>query len=128
MSPLTTNEWVLVAAVATVVHLVAMRWCMPTPKARRQTSLAPLAGCVFLVPAAAARGYSVSFTLYLYSCGLLMFVIMLAPVGKKVAADILEQERNPLTKVPLNAFSLYWIAISATGCIAAMVSLWPFFS
>ncbi|WAP55731.1 hypothetical protein [Streptomyces sp. S465] len=124
-SRLTTDGWVFVAAVTTVIYMVAMRWCMPTPKAQRRTFLAPLAGCVFLVPSAAVKGYSVSFTLYLYSCGLLMMVIMLAPVRKRVAADIAEQEQKPWTKVPLNTFSLYWLTASATGCIAAMVLLWP---
>ncbi|MFJ3821759.1 hypothetical protein [Streptomyces nodosus] len=120
----TTNEWVLVAAVSTVIYLVATRWCMPTPKAKRSMSLAPPAGCLFLVPSAAAKGYSVSLTLYLYSCVLLTLVVMLVPVRKKVAADILEQEQKPWVKVPLNTFTWYWIPLSLTGCLAAMVYLW----
>jgi hypothetical protein len=127
MSPhLTTEEWVLIAAVSTVINIVVMRWCIPTPKAKRQISLAPLASCVFLVPTAAAKSYSLSFTLYIYSSGLLMFVIMLMPIRKRVAADITEQEQKPWDKVPLNTFSLYWIAVSITVCAGGMAYLWPF--
>lgn len=80
---------------------------------------------MFLVPTAAVKGYSASFTLYIYSCGLLMFIVMLAPVRKKVAADILEQERNPWIKVAPNMASMWWFGLSATGCIAAMLYVWP---
>ncbi|MGV9344351.1 hypothetical protein ACWDSD_05985 [Streptomyces spiralis] len=34
----------------------------------------------------------------------MMFVIMLMPVAKRVAADIAEQEEKPWNKVPLNTF------------------------
>jgi hypothetical protein len=27
--------------------------------------------------------------------------------------------------VPLNTFSLYWFAFSSTGCIVAMLYIWP---
>ncbi|MDR2987998.1 MAG: hypothetical protein LBV34_24490 [Nocardiopsaceae bacterium] len=127
MSPhLTTDVWVLIATASTVINIVAMRWCMPTPKAKRQISFAPLAGCIFLVPVAATKGYSLSHSLYMYSFGLLMFVIMLAPVRKKVAADILEQEKNPWIKVSPNIAALWWIGLSFTACTAAMIYLWPF--
>lgn len=124
-SHVSTDDWILIAAVSTIIYMVAMRWCMPTPKAKRSMLFAPVAGWIFLLPNAAIKGYSVSHTLYFYSCALLMFVIMLAPVAKRVAADILEQEQKPWEKVPLNTFSLYWIAVSATGCIVGMVYLWP---
>ncbi|MFK4149622.1 hypothetical protein [Streptomyces sp. NPDC004065] len=122
---LTTGDWWLIAAGATVVYLAAMHWCMPTPKARRRMFAAPAAGWVFLLPNAAMNGYSVSHTLYFYSGALLMFVIMLVPVAKKVAADIAEQEAKPWEKVPLNTFALYWMAGSSTACVAAVVYLWP---
>jgi uncharacterized membrane protein len=120
-----TLEWVLVAASVTAVYLVATRWCMPTPKAKRQISFAPLGGSVFLVPTAVVKGYSASFTLYLYCCVLLTIVVMLVPVRKKVAADVLEQERNPSTKVQLNTMSLWWIGLSLMGSIVAMLYIWP---
>jgi hypothetical protein len=122
----TAEDWFLIAAVTTVIHIVAMRWCMPTPKAKRQISFAPLAGCVFLVPTAAVKDYSLSFTLYVYISGLLMFVIMLVPVRKRVAADISEQEQNPWTKVQPDTFAMWWIALSAMGCIAGSIYLWSF--
>ncbi|WP_234436146.1 hypothetical protein [Streptomyces sp. NRRL S-813] len=123
---LTTDEWGLIAGAVTVVYMAAMYWCMPTPKAKRRMFIAPLAGWVFLLPNATIKGYSVSHTLYFYSCGLMMFVIMLMPVAKRVAADIAEQEEKPWDKVPLNTFSLYWMAGSATGCVVGVVYLWPF--
>lgn len=122
---LITGDWVLIAGVTTIIYTVAMRWCMPTPKAKRQISFVPLGGSVLLVSNAAVEGYSASFTLYLYSCLLLAFVVMLVPVGKRVAADTLEQEQKPWDKVPLNTFSLYWFAFSSTGCIVAMLYIWP---
>lgn len=122
---LTTGDWVVIAGVSTVIFMVAMRWCMPTPKAKRQISFVPLGGSVFLLSSAVVEGYSASFTLYLYSCLLLSFVVMLVPVGKRVAADTLEQEQKPWDKVPLNTVSLYWFAFSSTGCIIAMLCIWP---
>ncbi|MGW0084289.1 hypothetical protein [Streptomyces sp. NPDC003393] len=122
---LTTDDWWLIAAGATVVYMVTMYWCMPTPKAKRRMVIAPLVGWMFLFPNAAIKGYSVSHTLYFYSCALVMFVVMLAPVAKKVASDIAEQEAKPWEKVPLNTFSLYWMAGSATACIVGVVYLWP---
>ncbi|MFF8590515.1 hypothetical protein ACF061_03570 [Streptomyces sp. NPDC015220] len=122
----TTDDWVLIAAGVTVVYLVATRWCMPTPEAKRRISFAPPAGCVFLVPTAVVKGYSVSFTLFLYSCVLLTIVIILVPVRKRVAADILEQERNPWVKVHVNTATLWWIGLSFVGCTAAMLYLRQF--
>lgn len=122
---LATGDWWLIAVGVTVVYLAAMYWCMPTPKAKRRMLVAPLAGWVFLLPNAAVKGYSVSHTLYFYSCALVMFVVMLVPVAKRVASDIAEQEEKPWAKVPLNTFSLYWMAGSATACTAGVVYLWP---
>ncbi|TWV46120.1 hypothetical protein FRZ03_15580 [Streptomyces misionensis] len=99
---------------------------MPTSKSKRRTLAAPLVGWVFLLPNATVKGYSVSHTLYFYSCALVMFIIMLAPVRKRVAADIAEQEEKPWDKVPLNTFSLYWLAGTFTVCTAGMACLWPF--
>lgn len=115
----------LVAGAATIVHVVAMRWCMPTPRAKLRVSVAPFAGLVFLVPTAVVRGYSLSHTLYLYSCVLLTFVVMLVPVRNRVMADIVEQQQKPWEKVPFNTVSLYWVTFSATGCIIATILLWP---
>jgi hypothetical protein len=121
----TTENWVIIAVATTGIFLAAMRWCMPTPKAKLRISFAPLAGGIFLWPIAVLKGYSAPFTLYLYSCVLLAFVIMLVPVRKKLAADILEQEQKPWDKVPLNLSVLYWVAFSFTGCLIAMFCLWP---
>jgi hypothetical protein len=125
---LTTGDWSLIAAGVTVVYMASMYRVMPTPKAKRRMMVAPLAGWIFLLPNAAIKGYSVPHTLYFYSCALLMFVIMLVPVAKRVASDIAEQEAKPWDKVPLNTFSLYWMAGSATGCVVGVVYLWPFLS
>ncbi|MFD4613561.1 hypothetical protein ACFWOT_36985 [Streptomyces sp. NPDC058440] len=122
----TAGDWGLIAAVTTIVYIAAVRWCMPTPKTKRRMSFAPLAGCVYLVPAAAIKDYSVSLTLYLYSSVLLTFVIMMVPARKRIAADILEQEQNPGIKVQVNTATLWWLGLSLTGCIAAMVYFRPF--
>ncbi|MFF0787861.1 hypothetical protein [Streptomyces spiralis] len=124
-SHVATDGWVLISCAATLVYVVAMRWCMPTPQAKLRISVAPFVGLVFLVPTAMARGYSLSHTLYLYSCVLLTFVVMLVPVRKRVMADIVEQQQKPWEKVPFNTVSLYWVTFSATGCIIAMIYLWP---
>ncbi|MFE9453874.1 hypothetical protein [Streptomyces sp. NPDC006739] len=124
----TTADWWLIAAGVTVVYLAVMHRCMPTPKARLRMVTAPLAGWVFLLPNAVTKGYSVSHTLYFYSCALLMLVIMLAPVAKRVAADIAEQEEKPWDRVPLNSVSLYWMCGSAAACTVGVVCLWSFVS
>ncbi|MFF1601389.1 hypothetical protein ACFVYV_28410 [Streptomyces mirabilis] len=119
------DGWVLIAGVVTIVHVAAMRWCMPTPKTKQRITLAPFAGLILLVPNAMVKGYSLSFTLYLYCCVLLGFVVLLVPVRKKVMADTLEQEQKPWDKVPLNTATLYWMPISITVCIIGAVLLWP---
>ncbi|GGV80748.1 hypothetical protein GCM10010512_00570 [Streptomyces thermoviolaceus subsp. thermoviolaceus] len=88
--------------------------------------LLPLAGGLLTVANAAAEGNSVDLTLHLCSSISLMFVIMLVPVAKKVAADIEEQERKPWTKVPLTSFSLCWMATTAAVCVAGTACGWPF--
>ncbi|MGZ0200523.1 hypothetical protein ACNFR7_10095 [Streptomyces sp. RM1] len=121
----TTGDWVVVAVASTVTYTVAARWCMPTAKAKRRVSFAPLAGWVFLVPSATAKGYSIPYILYLFSCTLLMMAAMLVPIRKRVAAAIMEQEQNSRMKVQLNAVSVWWIVFSFAGCAAAMVRCWP---
>ncbi|MFJ7967750.1 hypothetical protein [Streptomyces sp. NPDC096324] len=123
---LSTDDWWLVAAGVTVAYTVAMYWCMPTPRAKRRVLAAPLVGWMYLVPNAVLEGYSVSQTLYFYSCALAMFIVMVVPVASRVASDIAEQERKPWDKVPLNTFALYWTVCSATVCIAGAVFFWPF--
>ncbi|WP_399886826.1 hypothetical protein ACGH7X_20365 [Streptomyces sp. BBFR51] len=122
---LNTGDWWLVASGVTVVYAATMYWCMPTPKAKLRMFLAPLVGWLYLVPNAAFEGYSVPQTLYFYSSALMTFVIMLAPIAKKVAADIKEQEEKPWDNVPVNTFSLYWMIGSATACIAGVAYFWP---
>ncbi|MET7893882.1 hypothetical protein ACGFY3_26180 [Streptomyces mirabilis] len=119
------DGWVLIAGVVTIVHVAAMRWCMPTPKTKQRITLAPFVGLILLVPNAMVKGYSFSFTLYLYCCVLLGFIVLLVPVRKKIMADTLEQEQKPWDKVPLNTVTLYWMPISITVCIIGAVLLWP---
>ncbi|MFF3578424.1 hypothetical protein [Streptomyces mirabilis] len=119
------DGWVLIAGVVTIVHVAAMRWCMPTPKTKQRITLAPFVGLILLVPNAMVKGYSFSFTLYLYCCVLLGFIVLLVPVRKKVMADTLEQAQKPWDKVPLNTVTLYWMPISITVCIIGAVLLWP---
>ncbi|WP_328719930.1 hypothetical protein OHT52_10840 [Streptomyces sp. NBC_00247] len=125
LSQLATSAWWLISVGVTVVYLATMLRVMPTPKSRRSMALAPVAGWAFLVPNAVVKGYPVAFTLYLYCAVLVTFVVMLAPVAKRVGADIAEQERAPWRKVPLNTFSLYWILGSAGVCMVAAIVLWP---
>ncbi|MDX3322358.1 hypothetical protein PV415_36270 [Streptomyces sp. ME03-5684b] len=123
---LSTEGWWLIAFGATVVYTAAMYWCMPTSKARLRMFAAPLAGWLFLLPNATVKGYSVPHTLYIYSGVLLTFVVMLAPIARKVAADIREQEEKPWDKVPLNTFSLYWMIGSGTACTGAGACFWEY--
>lgn len=118
-------DWALIATGVTAVYLPAARWCMPTPKAKRKISFAPLGGCVFLVPSAVVKGYSVSQSLCIYSSVLLMMVVMLVPIRKRVVAATLEQELNPLTKVEVDTVSMWWIGLSLVGGIAAFLYIWP---
>ncbi|MFD6528998.1 hypothetical protein [Streptomyces sp. NPDC060184] len=125
LSHLTTGAWWIIAACVTAVYLAAMNRCMPTRTARRRMFLVPVVCWVVLLPDAAVRGYSVPVVLYIYSSLLLMVVAMLAPVAKRVGADILEQEQNPWRKVPLNTFSLYWFTGVIPVCVTAAVCFWP---
>ncbi|WP_143064555.1 hypothetical protein [Streptomyces colonosanans] len=103
-----------------------MRWVMPTPKAKKSVSFGPLAGGMTLIMYAVVKSYSLSVTLYVYTSGLLMFLIMFVPVKKWVAADILKQEQNPGIKVKPHTASLVWFILSGTtvaGIVAAVVAV-----
>ncbi|MGW2281052.1 hypothetical protein [Streptomyces sp. NPDC001770] len=121
----TTGEWWIIAACVTVVYLAALGRCMPTRTARRRMFLAPMVCWVVVLPDAAVKGYSVPVTLYVYSSLLLMFVAALAPVAKRIGADIVEQEQNPWRKVPLDTFALYWMTGTFTVCVTAAICFWP---
>ncbi|WP_431036295.1 hypothetical protein ACQYWQ_19885 [Streptomyces sp. P6-2-1] len=98
---------------------------MPTPKAKRGVSLVPLGGVLAGTLLALVRGHSLSYGLYLYSWALLGILVMLVPVRRRTAADILEQERNPWTKVSLNPVSTGWLVVSLLACLVGVVLLSP---
>ncbi|MEV6673561.1 hypothetical protein [Streptomyces sp. NPDC051162] len=121
---LSTYAWALIAAVITPIHFSVMRWCMPTAKSKRSISFMPLVGGLFLWASAAVKGFTAAETLFLYSSVLAIFVIAFAPVRKRIAADILEQEQNPGIKVQPNVFALWWIAMSMTIATLAVIAAW----
>ncbi|MFJ9006503.1 hypothetical protein [Streptomyces canus] len=116
--------WALVSAAVTPAHIALMRWSMPTRKGKRSVSFIPLALGATLLMYALAKSYSFSVTLYLYSSILMMFVIMIVPVRKRVAAEILEQEEHPDIKVKVDALSLVWITFSLFVTMGAVVAVW----
>ncbi|MFD9025568.1 hypothetical protein [Streptomyces parvulus] len=122
--PLPVYAWAAVAVAVTPVHIALMRWTMPTPKGKKSVSFIPLVLAPVMLSYALARSYSLSVTLYFYAAILLTFVIMIAPVKKWVAADILEQERNPSTEVKLHTPSLVWITFSMLCMVGATVGVW----
>ncbi|MCH0571522.1 hypothetical protein I3F60_20010 [Streptomyces sp. MUM 136J] len=121
---LPTFAWVAIAAAITLIHVALMRWTMPTPKGKKSVSFIPPVLGVTMVMYAVAKNYSFSVTLYLYSSILLMFVIMIVPVKKWVAADILKQEQNPDIKVKVHAPSLVWITFSMIITMGVVVAVW----
>ncbi|MEU8123381.1 hypothetical protein AB0C21_32100 [Spirillospora sp. NPDC049024] len=116
--------WVLVAALLTPAHIAFMRYAMPTPKGKKSVSFIPLVLGAAMLMSAAVKGYSFSVTLYWYSAVLLIFVIMIAPVRRRVAADILRQEQTPDIKVKVDKVSLVWITFSMIGTIGIAVAVW----
>ncbi|RKN37190.1 hypothetical protein [Streptomyces hoynatensis] len=121
---LPVSAWVAVAAVVTVGHVAVMRWCMPTRKGKRSVSFIPLVLGVAMVGSSGTKGVSFPAALYLYSAVLLLLVVMIAPVRKSVAADILRQEQNPDVKVELNGVAMTWITVSLLAGLLAVVGVW----
>jgi hypothetical protein len=121
---LPTLAWAAIAAAVTPLHIALMRWSMPTPKGKTSVSFIPLVLGAALLLFALAESYSFAVTLYLYAAILLTFLVMIVPVRKWVAADILEQERNPDIKVKVHTPSLVWITFSMFVMIAIVVGVW----
>ncbi|MFI2432475.1 hypothetical protein [Streptomyces sp. NPDC018693] len=121
---LPTYAWFAIAAATTPLHIAVMRWAMPTPKGKKSVSFIPAVLGATLLLYALAKSYSLAVTLYLYTAILLMFVIMIAPVKKWVAADILRQEQNPDIKVKLHTPSLLWITFSMIVSMGVVVGVW----
>ncbi|CAL9521171.1 hypothetical protein OIE78_14810 [Streptomyces cellulosae] len=121
---LPTAVWILVALAVTPLHVALMRWSMPTPKGKKSVSFIPVVLGPVLVLYALVKGYSLSVTLYLYASVLLIFVVMIVPVRKWVAADILRQEQNPDVKVKPHGPSTAWIMFSMIVSMAVVVGVW----
>ena len=121
---LPTAVWILVALAVTPLHVALMRWSMPTPKGKKSVSFIPFVLGPVLVLYALVKGYSLSVTLYLYASVLLIFVVMIVPVRKWVAADILRQEQNPDVKVKPHGPSTAWIMFSMIVSMAVVVGVW----
>ncbi|WP_432133248.1 MULTISPECIES: hypothetical protein [unclassified Streptomyces] len=116
--------WFLIAAAVTPLHIAVMRWAMPTPSGKKSVSFIPVVLGATLLLFAVVKSYSVATTLYFYSATLLIFVVMVAPVRNRVAADILKQEQNPDIKVKLNTLSLVWVTFSMLLSIGVVVGVW----
>ena len=121
---LSTYAWTLIAVVVTPIHFSVMRLCMPTAKSKKSVSFMPLVGGLFLWASAVVKGFTAAETLFLYSSILLIFVIAFAPVRKRIAADILEQEQNPGIKVQPNMLAMWWIAMSIGITMLAVIAVW----
>ncbi|WP_053852594.1 hypothetical protein [Streptomyces sp. NRRL B-24085] len=121
---LPTYAWALMAAVVTPAHIALMRWAMPTPKGKRSVSFIPLVLGAVLLMYAVANSYSASVTLYLYSSVLLMFLVVILPVRKRVASEILEQEENPDSEVKVDGLSLAWITFSLLVTMGIVIAVW----
>jgi hypothetical protein len=121
---LPTLAWAAIAVAVTPVHIALMRWSMPTPRGKTSVSFIPLVLGSTLLLFALAKSYSLAVTLYLYAAILLTFLVMIVPVRKWVAADILKQEQNPDIKVKVHTPSLVWITFSMFVMIAVVVGVW----
>lgn len=121
---LPTYAWALVALAVTPLHIALMRWSMPTPKGKKSVSFIPLALGPVLALHAMVKDYPLSVTLYLYASILLILLIMIVPVRKWVAADILKQEQNPDIKVKLHGPSLAWITFSMFVTMGIVIGVW----
>lgn len=118
---LSISVWAALAAAVTPVHIAVMRWCMPTPRTKLNMSFGPLVSGIVLLMSALVKGYSPALTLFLYSGILITFIIMLAPVRKRISAGILEQEKNPLEKVSPDMGALWWCCLSGMACVIALI-------
>ncbi|MEU6339618.1 hypothetical protein ABZ883_01505 [Streptomyces sp. NPDC046977] len=121
---LSVYAWVVIAVVVTAFHVVMMRWSMPTPRAKKSVSFIPVAAVPVVLIRAIFASAPLSVTLYLYSATMLIFVIVIAPVRKRVAADILKQEQNPGVKVKADTLSLVWITFSLVVSVVVVAAVW----
>ncbi|MET8895092.1 hypothetical protein [Streptomyces albogriseolus] len=121
---LPTYVWILVALAVTPLHTVLMRRSMPTPKGKRSVSFIPLVLGPSLLLSALGEKWSLPEALYFYTASLLMLLVMIVPVSKRVAADILRQEQHPEVQVKLHTPSAVWIFCSMIVSLAVVVGVW----
>ncbi|WP_431990371.1 hypothetical protein [Streptomyces albogriseolus] len=121
---LPTSVWILVALAVTPLHIALMRRSMPTPKGKRSVSFIPLVLGPILLLSALGEKWSLPEALYFYTASLLMLLVIVVPVSKRVAADILRQEQHPEIQVKLHTPSAVWISCSLIVSLAVVVGVW----
>lgn len=118
---LSTNTWALIAAGATAVNLVAMRWIITVPRYRDRMALMPLIGLAFVAVRVLAERHAVAERLYVYAAFMLVFPIATGPVRGRIARDHDRWARTGSMQVDFRAFA--WMIWSVMAMIVAIVYL-----
>ncbi|MFD9397180.1 hypothetical protein ACFWBB_42560 [Streptomyces sp. NPDC060000] len=115
---LSTSVWILIAAAATVVNLVAMQWIIQIPKYKKKQLWMPVIGIATLGVRGLAQHNALPATLYLYAAVMVMFPLMLAPVRSTITRDHYRWVDDPTTKASKGAMA--WIIASAVVLMTAV--------
>ncbi|GGS08309.1 hypothetical protein GCM10010269_54350 [Streptomyces humidus] len=115
---LSTSVWILIAAGATVVNLVAMQWIIQIPKYKKKQVWMPVIGIATLGLRALVQHNALPATLYLYAAVMVMMPLMLGPVRSTITRDHYRWVEDPTTKASKGAMA--WIIGSAMVMVTAV--------
>jgi hypothetical protein len=119
---LPTGAWILIAAGATLVNLVAMQWIIQIPKYRKKQFWMPVIGIIVVGGRFLVQRHALAETLFLYSAIIVGFPLMLAPVRRQITRDYYRWVEDPTTKTGKG--TLTWLATSMTIMVIVIVGVW----
>jgi hypothetical protein len=119
---LPTSAWILIAAGATLVNLVAMQWIIQIPKYRTVQFLMPVIGIVFVVERSLVQSHALAGTLFLYAALMIMLPLILAPVRGQITRDYHRWVKDPTTKASKAATA--WLVTSMVIMLIVIGAVW----
>ncbi len=117
---LPTGAWFAIAAAATAVNLVAMRWIIQIPRYRKLQWLMPVIGAVCVGGRGLVQSDGLGMMLFLYTALMLGMPFMLGPVRGQITRDYHRWVEDPSTKAGKAA--LAWV-VTAMAILLIVVAV-----
>ncbi|MGJ5890831.1 hypothetical protein ACSCBZ_02625 [Streptomyces niveiscabiei] len=107
---LSGGMWLLIAACATVVNIVGMRWTIQIPEYRKRQVWIPVIAAIGIGAFGLRGGGTLGQVLFLYTSVLFIPLVLLAPIRGRVTRDHYRWKEDPTTKASTGV--VVWILVS----------------